>query len=401
MIGENHIYTLSSDIEFSKFNDKEYLLHNSKLNKYTKINEKYYHLLTLADGNRSVSEIKKNFQKIDKTPLSDSQIILLFDKLKKYGVFGYDDLIEEQIKIPNYIKFGFIFLKSEIVSKIVPFLKFLFKKQIYILIFILCFILFGVNLYINYNSYSEFNIITILPYFLLLTFISIVFHELGHATASHHYKAKHGGIGFGLYLYFMPVFFADVTDIWRLDKWKRIVVNSAGVYFEIIFCLVLSIIGFATKNQIIEILSLIIAGKALYNLLPFLRADGYWILSDLFNKPNLNFHSMNNLKLIANSFFKKKALNLKREDYFIAFYGLFNILLIGAFFYYQIFLNRDSIISFPVTILNIVNSIYHGEFSMSFNELIKYLSVLIFYIILVKIILGLGKKLLKSFFQSP
>jgi len=396
MIDENHIYKLSSDVEFSKFNEKEYLLHNSKLNKYTKINQKYYDLLILADGSRTVSEINVDFQKSHKTPISDSQIVSLFDKLKQYGVFGYDDSIKENIKIPNYIKFGFIFINSNIVSKIVPLLSFLFKKQVFFILFAIFSVLFSSNLYNNYHDYSEFNIITILPYFFLLTFISIIFHELGHATAAHYYKAKHGGIGFGLYLYFMPVFFADVTDIWRLDKWKRIVVNSAGVYFEIIFCLVLSIIGFASKNQIIEILSLIIAGKALYNLLPFLRADGYWILSDLFNKPNLNFHSMNNLKLIASSFFKKKTLNLKREDYFIAFYGLSNILLIGVFFYYQIFLNRDSIINFPVTIVNIINSIYHGEFSMSFNELIKSLSVLIFYTISIKIILGLGKKLVKS-----
>lgn len=394
MMDENYIYKLSSDIEFSKFNEKEYLLNNSKLNKYTKLNQKYYDLLILADGNRTISEINRDFQKSYKTAISDSQIISLFNQLKKYGIFGYDDSIEETITIPNYIKFGFIFLKSNIVSKVVPVLKFLFKKQICILIFIICFVLFGLNLYINYNSYSEFNIITIFPYFLLLTFISIIFHELGHATASHHYKTKHGGIGFGFYLYFMPVFFADVTDIWRLDRWKRIVVNSAGVYFEVIFCLILSIIGFLTKNQITEILSLIIAGKALYNLLPFLRADGYWILSDLFNKPNLSFHSLNNLKLIAGSFLGNRNLNLKKEDYFIALYGLFNILIIGVFFYCQIFLNRNSIINFPLTIPNIISSVFCGEFTMNFNELTKLISVLIFYIIVGKIILSLSKKLL-------
>lgn len=398
MIDGNYIYKLSSDIEFSKFNEKEFLLHNSKLNKYTKLNQKYYDLLILANGNRTVAEINTDFQKSHKTPISDSQIVSLFDKLKQYGVFGYDDSIKENIKIPNYIKFGFIFINSNFVSKIVPLVSFLFKKQVFFILFAIFSVLFSSNLYNNYHDYSEFNIITILPSFFLLTFISIIFHELGHATAAHYYKAKHGGIGFGFFVYFIPVFFADVTDVWRLNKWKRIVVNSAGVYFEVIFCTILSMIGFSTKNQIIEILALVISGKALYNLLPFLRADGYWILSDLFNKPNLNFHSMNNLELIASFFFKKKILHLKKEDYFIAFYGLFNILLIGTFFYYQMFLNRDSIINFPVTILNIINSFYHGEFSMSFNELIKSLSVLIFYIISIKILLRLGKKLLKSLF---
>lgn len=398
MIDENHIYTISSDIEFSKFNENEYLLHNSQLNKYTKLNEKYYDLLSLVDGSKTLSEIQREFQELNKIPLSQDQIESLFGQLNKYGVFGHSDSIKESIKIPNYIKFGFIFLKSELVSKIVPFLSFLFKRSFYIPIFILCVIVFSFNLYINYHDYRELNIGKIFPYFMALAFSSIIFHELGHATASHHYNAKHGGIGFGFFIYFMPVFFADVTDIWRLNRWKRIIVNSAGVYFEIIFCLTLSIIGFFTKNQIIEILALVIAGKALYNLLPFLRADGYWILSDLLNKPNLNFHSINNLKLIVTSVFKRKKQNLDIKDYFIAFYGLFNIILIGAFFYYQIILNRDSIIRFPLTVLNIITSVYHGGFTMSFNELVKSLSVLIFYILSIKILLGFGKKLLKSFF---
>lgn len=396
MIDEDYLYKLSSDIEFSKFNEKEYLLHNSKLNKYTKLNQKYHDLLVLADGSRTVSEINVDFQKSHKTPISDSQIVSLFDKLKQYGVFGYNDSIKENIKIPNYIKFGFIFIKSSIVAKIVPFLDFLFRKQVYILLFILCIIVFAFNLFTNYHEYTELNITKIFPYFMALAFVSIIFHELGHATATHYFKAKHGGIGFGFFVYFIPVFFADVTDIWRLDRWKRIIVNSAGVYFEIIFCFILSIIGFITKNQIVEILALVIAGKALYNLLPFLRADGYWILSDLFNKPNLSFHSFNNLKLIITSWIRGTNHKFKNIDYFIALYGLFNMVLIGAFFYYQIFLNRDSIINFPKTIINIFTSVYHGGFTMNFNELIKYLSVLIFYVIFIKILIGLGKKLVKS-----
>lgn len=399
MMDENYIYKLSSDIEFSKFNEKEYLLHNSKLNKYTKLNQKYYDLLILADGHKTISQINIDFQKSHKTPISDSQIVSLFDKLKKFGVFGYDDSIEKKIiKIPNYIKFGFIFLKSNIVSKIVPFLSFLFRKYIYILLFILCIIVFSFNLYSNYHEYTELNITKIFPYFIVLAFVSIICHELGHATATHYFKAKHGGIGFGFFIYFIPVFFADVTDIWRLDRRKRIVVNSAGVYFEIIFCLILSLVGFFTKNQILEVLALVIAGKAFYNLLPFLRADGYWILSDLFNKPNLSYHAFNNLKLAITSWLKGLNPKFKNIDYFIALYGLFNIVLIGSFFYYQIVLNRNTIINFPKTVLNIFSSIYNGGFKMSFNELIKYLSVLVFYIIFTKILLGLSKKLLKSFF---
>ncbi|MET7035490.1 MULTISPECIES: hypothetical protein [Weeksellaceae] len=389
---ESPVYKLSSDIEFSKFNESEYLLHNVKLNKYTKLNQKYYDLLSLADGSRTVSQINMDFQKSHKVPISDSQIILLFGQLKQYGTFGHDDSIKEQSKIPDYIKYGFIFLKPEVISTIVPFLKLLFVRKVFYSVIFFSIIIFGYSIYTNYYNNPTLNSNTFVPYFILLLFISTIFHELGHASASHFFKARHGGIGFGFYLYFIPAFFADVTDIWRLSKWKRIIVNSAGIYFEIIFCLLLLIIGFFTKYHILEILALAISVKALYNLIPFLRADGYWILSDLLNKPNLNFHAMNNLKLILLSTFKNEKSILTKKDYLIALYGGFNIVMIALFFYYQIFLNWYSIINFPITIYKIVISIFQWKFNLSFNELFKLLSVLIFYIISVKIILGIMKR---------
>lgn len=400
MLENDKQYTISSDIEFLKFNKNEYLLYNSKLNKYTKISQKYYELLILVDGNKTVSEIKIDFEKKCNISLLESQITTLLNRLKQFGVFGHDDSIKKNIKIPDYIKFGFIFIPTSLVSRIVPFLGFLFKKKIYVALFIWCFVTFSINIFTNYHQYNELNIIQLLPYFIILTLVSIIFHELGHATAAHYFNVKHGGIGFGFYIYFMPVFFADVTDVWKLKKWKRIVVNSAGIYFEIIFCFILTIIGFLTKNQIIEILAFVIAGRALYNFLPFFRADGYWILSDLLNKPNLSYHSFNNLKLIVNSFLTKKSLKFEKTDYFIAIYGLLNILLIGVFFYYQIFLNGELIIHFPQIILNIINSIWEGEFTINFNDLIKYLSILIFYIILIKMLMRWVRIYFKNYFIS-
>lgn len=396
MIDKNHIYKISSDVEFSKFSKDEYLLYNSKLNKYVKINKLYYDLLVLVNGERTISEINTIFKKNSEIVISDNQVISLFDNIKKYGIFSCNDPIKENIKIPNYIKFGFIFINHRIISKIVPFLEFLFRKYVCITIFSLSIIIFIFSLYTNFQQYTKLNIAIILPYFIMLAFVSIIFHELGHATATHYFKAKHGGIGFGFYAYFLPVFFADVTDIWRLNRKERIIINSAGVYFEVIFCLILSIVGLLVKNQNIEILALVIVGKALYNLLPLLRADGYWILSDLFNKSNLNYHSFNNLKCIIIYWIKGIKYEFKKVDYLIALYGLFNIFLIIALFYYQIILNIDSIICFPLTIIDLIISIYDGKLLISFNKLISLSSILLFYIVITKIIIALIKKLLQN-----
>ena len=67
----------------------------------------------------------------------------------------------------------------------------------------------------------------------LFTFIlgSSFFHELGHASACKYFGIQHGGIGFGLYLNF-PVLYTDVTEVWKLKRGQRCVVNLAGVYFQ-------------------------------------------------------------------------------------------------------------------------------------------------------------------------
>lgn len=81
-----------------------------------------------------------------------------------------------------------------------------------------------------------------------LYIISSFFHELGHASACRYFKVEHGGIGLGLYLTF-PVFFTDVTKIWTLPRKQRAVVNSAGIYFQLIFLLPLILLSFIIPND--------------------------------------------------------------------------------------------------------------------------------------------------------
>ncbi len=129
---------------------------------------------------------------------------------------------------------------------------------------------------------------------ILLTYAGLIglasFHEFGHAAASPHYKEPSDSIGFGFYLVF-PVFFTDVTSIWNLNRWKRIVVNIGGIYFQLISNILLVGGYYLTAGQDIQIIFkyFFIANLAyiMYSVNPFLRNDGYWVYSDLFGLPNL------------------------------------------------------------------------------------------------------------------
>lgn len=91
---------------------------------------------------------------------------------------------------------------------------------------------------------------------LVFMFASSFFHELGHASACKYFGVRHGGIGFGLYLNF-PVLYTDVTEVWKLNRAQRCVVNLAGVYFQSYWLIALLVAFLITGNDILRYLILI------------------------------------------------------------------------------------------------------------------------------------------------
>lgn len=223
---------------------------------------------------------------------------------------------------------------------------------------------------------------------------SVTFHEIGHATSASYFGAKHGGIGGGFYL-LTPVYFADVTDIWRLKKSQRIIVNLAGMYFELIFCTILSIIGYLFGLTSLIMLSIIVCMHTLFNLNPFLRSDGFWVLSDLTNKPNLFFHAFDKIKDLFR-LFKGKKLMWKSMDIFLLLYGLISVSFIFMFLYYVIVQNPNSIIYFPKNLFKFISDIFSNNAKTTLTELGQLVVPLFFYFILISFLKSRTLKFLKK-----
>lgn len=105
-----------------------------------------------------------------------------------------------------------------------------------------------------FNNKVDFYMVVGLLVFMLA---SSFFHELGHASACKYFGVRHGGIGFGLYLNF-PVLYTDVTEVWKLNRAQRCVVNLAGVYFQSYWLIALLTAFLLTGNDILRYLILII-----------------------------------------------------------------------------------------------------------------------------------------------
>src|SRR5581483_4704418 len=98
--------------------------------------------------------------------------------------------------------------------------------------------------------------------------------------------ARPGKIGVGIYMVW-PAFFTNVTDSYRLSRAGRLRTDLGGLYFNMIFMLVLAALYAATSAETLLLVIAVTHLEMLEQLLPFVRFDGYFILSDLVGVPDL------------------------------------------------------------------------------------------------------------------
>jgi putative peptide zinc metalloprotease protein len=128
------------------------------------------------------------------------------------------------------------------------------------------------------------------PLFILLLLglvvVSAAFHECGHATACAYGGARPGKMGVGIYIVW-PAFYTDVTDAYRLGKGGRLRTDLGGVYFNTIFTLATFAAYFLTGWEPLLLIVPLQIMEMLHQFLPFLRLDGYYIISDLTGVPDM------------------------------------------------------------------------------------------------------------------
>ncbi|MEL7500163.1 MAG: biotin/lipoyl-binding protein [Planctomycetota bacterium] len=119
-----------------------------------------------------------------------------------------------------------------------------------------------------------------------------VIHEFGHGLACKRFGGQCHEMGVML-LVLTPCLYANVSDSWLLkNKWHRAMIAAAGMYVEFILASIAVFIWWFSTPGIINQLALNVVfvssvSTILFNANPLLRYDGYYILSDVLEIPNL------------------------------------------------------------------------------------------------------------------
>ncbi|MCA9173640.1 MAG: hypothetical protein KDB14_04065 [Planctomycetales bacterium] len=119
-----------------------------------------------------------------------------------------------------------------------------------------------------------------------------VIHEFGHGLSCKHYGGECHEMG-AMLLVFTPCLYCNVSDSWMLpNKYHRAFIGAAGMYFEVIIASVATYLWWFSEPGLLNQLALSVmficsVSTVLFNGNPLLRFDGYYILMDLTEIPNL------------------------------------------------------------------------------------------------------------------
>lgn len=131
--------------------------------------------------------------------------------------------------------------------------------------------------------------------FFVLAFAKVI-HELGHALASKYYGCRVPAMGVAL-IVLWPLLWTDTTEGWKLkDKNKRLMIDGAGMIAELGVAALASILWAISPDGDFKVAMHLLATTSwvmtlAVNANPFMRFDGYYLLSDATDIPNLQNRS--------------------------------------------------------------------------------------------------------------
>ncbi|MFG0312668.1 MAG: PqqD family peptide modification chaperone, partial [Phycisphaerales bacterium] len=140
-------------------------------------------------------------------------------------------------------------------------------------------------------------------------------HETGHGAICKRYGGQVPEFGFMLLVLF-PAPYVDASAAWALpSKWKRMAVGAGGMIFELFVAGVAALVwkstadGSLIKQIAYNAMFTASVSTVIFNANPLMRFDGYFILADLLEVPNLMQRSMKMLQYL----WKVHVYRLKNE----------------------------------------------------------------------------------------
>ena len=324
-----------------------YVIKDPITQKFFRIKEFEYFITQNLDGKTSPEEIAPKFQKHFNIRLPLDTLNKFIHRLETLG-FLEGEISERELAKLQYRKRTFwgklLFIKlkgfdpDRILNRLLRYTKFLFTPHFFV--FSLFVIFFAMVITISnwgdlgYSIRGLFRIATIFKIWIAI-FLVIVLHEFAHGLTCKYFGGEVHEMGF-LLLYLQPCFFCNVSDAYLFkEKSKKLWVTFAGAYCQIFVWAVATFLWRITAldtglNSFLFVVVITSGVTVLFNFNPLIKLDGYYLLSDYLEIPNLRKKAFDFLSSsLKRRFLKEHTLRVEtspRNKKIYIWYGTLSLL---------------------------------------------------------------------------
>ncbi len=282
---------------------------------YFRFQEEEYAILQMLDGQTSLDEVKERFeqqfppQKITLEELQQFLGMLHRSGLVVAGVAGQgmqlrkrrDERRRKELlgSLSNVLSIRFKGVDPErFLRWLYPYVRWCFSRTAMAIWCVTClsalvllavqFDKFQAKLPAFYQFFSPTNALLLA---VVLGFTKIL-HELGHGLTCTHFGGECHELGI-MILVLTPCLYCNVSDSWMLpSKWQRAAIGAAGIFVELFLASAATFVWWFTEPGLLNHLCLNVmficsVSTVIFNGNPLLRYDGYYVLADLTEIPNL------------------------------------------------------------------------------------------------------------------
>ncbi len=287
--------------------------------KYFRFKIEEYYLLEQFDGKLTLQEVKKAFErKYRPQTISIEDLTRFVAQLHEAGIVHIDSGEQAKVLIRRRRKnrwrkvwaflANILFIKIPIIdperllTKMYPYFRWIFTRTFVTIS--TCSMLMALGLVASQwktfydklpDFQSFFNWWTIMSFWVCLAGVKII-HEFGHGLTAKHFGGEVHEMGI-LFLVLTPALYCDVTDSWLLpNKWKRIWISAAGIYVECFLASIATFVWWYSTPGLLNSLAMATmficsVNTIMFNANPLLRYDGYYVMADWLEIPNLRIKS--------------------------------------------------------------------------------------------------------------
>ena len=229
------------------------------------------------------------------TALKDAGLLDTGDAPKKQRAGGWRRIRGN----PLYLRFK-LFDPDRLFTRLSPRVRFCFTPHFVVLSSTVILLATGTAI-ANWNpiilDFASLYHLSTLGLVLAVSFLLVSAHECAHGLTCTYFGGSVHEIGFMLIYFLQPALYCNVSDAWLFPKRStRLWVGVSGPYFELFLWALATLAWRVTDRETwSNYLALIVMGtsgiKTCFNLNPLIKLDGYYLLSDYLEIPNLRQRS--------------------------------------------------------------------------------------------------------------